>query len=325
MANKKISELTAATGVNYTDTVPIVQTGSTKRITMSQFALRWNSLTSKWDANSSKLAGLIDGVADDEAATMRQVGTTVLSMSGTLTMTVASRQVQVLDPNGSARTVTLPTTSVSAGDIWEITNTSSTYILTINSSSGSLKTNLLNGTVRLVATQATPTSASHWRILTAWQDWVSFTPTFNLSGTGGKTAAQVWTSTSVSYGAFRRTGSVLDFIYRLDFGANTTSVGGAAEARWELPNSLTVTSFMGLGATSVPHRLDGSGFYENTGLGFTGFYAPTAKQSLGYLTLGVLNTSSGGQSDAVAYNALTGVANTSWIVNGKVGITEWAV
>lgn len=111
MADKKISDLTSASGVNYTDYLPIVQTGSTKKILMSLFGLRWNSATSKWDANSAKLAGLANGLASDEAVTVAQIlSSSSKSADYTVTDTDGITTIYVTT-GASNRTITLPTLS----------------------------------------------------------------------------------------------------------------------------------------------------------------------------------------------------------------------
>lgn len=88
-----------------------------------------------------------------------------------VTLTNSDARHQVFDPSTDID-VTLPTTSVTAGNAWIIENVSTTNKITIKSSSGSALDmansgadgTILNGYAMLRTTQATPTLPGHWKI-----------------------------------------------------------------------------------------------------------------------------------------------------------------
>lgn len=65
----------------------------------------------------------------------------------------------------ATRILTLPTTSVTAGQIIEIHNLAAAQKITIEASGGTDIATFQDGMMRLVVIQATPTTAAHWRIL----------------------------------------------------------------------------------------------------------------------------------------------------------------
>lgn len=73
-------------------------------------------------------------------------------------------QIFVITPTVT-RILTLPTTSVQAGDMIEIHNLAASQKITIEASGGADIASFQAGSMKLVALQATPTLDSHWRIL----------------------------------------------------------------------------------------------------------------------------------------------------------------
>jgi hypothetical protein len=78
-------------------------------------------------------------------------------------LTVSHKRLQTISPAG-AITTRLPTTSVAAGDVWEICNRSASDV-TIQSSNGDEIDIIRAGFIRCIALQATPTALAHWYIL----------------------------------------------------------------------------------------------------------------------------------------------------------------
>ena len=88
----------------------------------------------------------------------------VTTAAGTTALTNASAQVQIFT-GSTTQTVTLPTTSVVAGQSWKVLNTSSGAV-TVNASGGALVATVAAGSaVEFFAIQATPTTAAHWATL----------------------------------------------------------------------------------------------------------------------------------------------------------------
>ena len=85
-----------------------------------------------------------------------------VTASGTIALTAASRRLQQIDPNGSARDVTLPALSaVKAGDTFLIDNAASTAVaLTVKDADG--------GTVATIAQHRAA------RIASTGAAWVAF-------------------------------------------------------------------------------------------------------------------------------------------------------
>jgi hypothetical protein len=108
------------------------------------------NLIPKWDTNKNLFA-------DNFIATY----TTTVTSGSTVTLTVASTQIQVFT-GSTAQTVTLPTTSIVAGTQYRIINNSSNTV-TVNASGGTTAAILAANTSALVtALQATPTTNAHW-------------------------------------------------------------------------------------------------------------------------------------------------------------------
>lgn len=113
-----------------------------------------------------------------------QVGT-IAANDSNVTFDNTYNRIQVCTPT-AARTYTLPTTSILAGEVWEFRNLATTdgYDLTINASGGTTVTKVPpKGYVRIISNTATPTTNAHWTVLERWSDWISYTPTWTGIGT----------------------------------------------------------------------------------------------------------------------------------------------
>jgi hypothetical protein len=84
--------------------------------------------------------------------------------SSNITLTSSDRRFQLVTPSADID-VTLPTTGITEGDVWEIQNTTASYLLTLKSSDTTQITRIGKGRIVFVAKQATPTSDSHWQIV----------------------------------------------------------------------------------------------------------------------------------------------------------------
>jgi hypothetical protein len=109
----------------------------------------------------------------------------VAANDSAVVFTNADNRVQVCTPT-AARTYTMPTTSILAGDTWTFYNQATTAANTITiQSSGSNTICLLPalGTVTLYAAVNTPTTAANWIIKERVSQWVNYTPTYTGLGT----------------------------------------------------------------------------------------------------------------------------------------------
>jgi len=89
-------------------------------------------------------------------------GGAVSAPSGNTTLVTADNRNQFMTPSANMDLV-MPTTSITAGDIWQITNGSPTYVITIKASGGTTITTLIPlARVTMHSTVSTPTLNSQW-------------------------------------------------------------------------------------------------------------------------------------------------------------------
>lgn len=109
----------------------------------------------------------------------------VAANDSNVVFTNSSNRIQICNPT-AARTYTLPTTSIVAGDIWTFYNqaTAAANVITIQSS-GSNTVCLLPplGKIILYTAVATPTTAANWILTERMTQWVSTTLTYTGLGT----------------------------------------------------------------------------------------------------------------------------------------------
>lgn len=149
---------------------------------------------------SSPTAGQVL-ISSDIAGTLGWANTTttvggVSANDSNVTFTNADNRSQTCNPT-AARTYTLPTTSITAGDTWEFFNRSNTNNITLNASGGALVDYCVpSGYIRLRALVNTPTAAADWQVLQANSSVVSYTPSAFGAGFG--------TTTGVSFKWYRQ-------------------------------------------------------------------------------------------------------------------------
>jgi hypothetical protein len=149
------------------------------------------------DATVPGMALLSDGSGNMSFGNPLNLGN-VAANDSNVVFTSSSLRFQSCNPT-AARTYTLPTTSISAGDRWTFYN-QSTNLITLNSSGGNLVTYITPLTkVEVMSLVNTPTTAGNWQILSAQGDWYSFTPT------GG------WTTNTTYSGLLKRVSDELYF------------------------------------------------------------------------------------------------------------------
>ncbi len=96
----------------------------------------------------------------------------LLSPSGTVTLTVSSNQNQTLNPSVDIDLL-MPTTNITSGDPYFITNRSATKVITVKASGGSVITKLIpKSWVRFECVTTTPTANTDWIQTAAGGDWV---------------------------------------------------------------------------------------------------------------------------------------------------------
>jgi hypothetical protein len=117
-------------------------------------------------------------------------GYTAVATAGTTTALSATSNNRYFFTGTTTQTVTLPTTSVTSGMWWDITNLS-TGTVTVNASGGGLVASLTTGQRILVtANAATPTTAAGWNLV-----WVG-TTTGAVASTAGKLSQFAATTSS---------------------------------------------------------------------------------------------------------------------------------
>lgn len=200
-----------------------IQTGTGNDISLADKAsavLIYNSTASRWS--------LLTGAAT--AATLTYPVGNVAANDSDVTFTNADNRAQVCTPT-AARTYTLPTTSISAGDKWYFNNTSTTdgRVITLNASGGGTVAKCYpTGTTILIAKVATPTAASDWLVVSNTSSWVSWTPTAG-AGFGTITAE----------GGFYRIKDNTEAEFR---GGFTSGIAAAYIASISLPSTVPLNS-----------------------------------------------------------------------------------
>lgn len=109
----------------------------------------------------------------------------VSSTGSTVTLTNSSNRIQYITPSTNI-IVTMPTTTITAGDTWYIYNqaTSSANYITVQSSGGNTIAILpALGIIKIAAAVNTPTTAANWILVEKISQWVSYTPTVVGFGT----------------------------------------------------------------------------------------------------------------------------------------------
>lgn len=106
----------------------------------------------------------------------------VAANDSNVTFTNADNRTQICLPT-AARTYTLPTTSIVAGDRWNFFNQSA-FLITVNASGGAVEGYIYpySNTI-FTCLSNTPTTAAHWDHWYGSSEWVSYTPTFTGFGT----------------------------------------------------------------------------------------------------------------------------------------------
>lgn len=153
----------------------------------------------------------------------------VAANDSNVTFTSSSNRVQICTPT-AARTYTMPTTGISAGDTWTFYNEATSWanVITIQSSGSNTITVVPpQGFVTLYALVATPTTAANWLLKERQSDFVAYTPS-SFGGFG--------TVTSITAAA-----KVVGKVVHISFIGQTGTVS-AALGFVPIPSTLTLST-----------------------------------------------------------------------------------
>lgn len=135
-----------------------------------------------------------DKLYSDDGASLNQVGSGTATISsnirpseggGTVTLTNADIRTQVFNLS-APEVVILPTTSVLAGDVWQIASRVPGQTLTVQASDASLIIALDYGTITFVPLISTPVTASDWQVISPLRVYGDKTGTPSLPGYMGE-------------------------------------------------------------------------------------------------------------------------------------------
>jgi hypothetical protein len=127
----------------------------------------WQIAGSSLNARSFNAASSIavrDSNANIQSSNFLPTTTSTATAAGTTTLTIASSQVQIFT-GSTTQTVTLPTTSITAGMEYRIINQSSGSVTVQSSGANTVATVTANTLQLFIAQVSTPTTAAHWRAI----------------------------------------------------------------------------------------------------------------------------------------------------------------
>lgn len=225
------------------------------------------------------------------------------------TLTVTSSRHQIVTPTAD-RSYTLPTTSVTGGDIWYFTNNASvdsnSYTIIVKSSNGdTVRTVYPQTTAAVMALQDTPTTSSHWRGLS------------KVSSNEAPYTATISSGTVVSSQDFRwwRDGQHFCFTGYLSFGTGSSGSGSF---------TFTVNGFT-IDNAGYDHGsaqwLGGSTFVQGSNL-YNGMVGYTGSTTLGVISN--YNATDSGGSRMVTFQEGYPSNGNSLSVRGWVKISGWS-
>lgn len=170
-----VTQAATQTLTNKTLTTPVIASINTGSVTLALPAAD----------GSSGQAIVTNGSAALSFATIATTVANVAANDSNVTFVTANNRTQICTPT-AARTYTLPTTSIAAGDTWTFVNlaTNSANLITLQSSAANTVDYVLaNGKVTLLALVSTPTTAAHWKVVEATSGNNTYVPTYTGSGT----------------------------------------------------------------------------------------------------------------------------------------------
>lgn len=227
----------------------------------------------------------------------------VAANDSAVVFTSSNNRIQICTPT-AARTYTLPTTGIVAGDVWTFFNTASTgaNVITVQSSgSNTIDFVLPGGKLVLISLVSTPTTAANWQVLDAHASPNSYTPTFTGLGTVSAAACK-----------YSREGSYLSFQGSVTAGTVTGSLFSIT-----LPISLALATPSAATANNVPSPVIG---YFASAIGMGGLLASTSSST----TLIYCGSNSGGASGITPQNGNGPFGNSNAIsFFGRVPISGW--
>ncbi len=227
-----------------------ISDGGTGQITASA---AFDALAPTQTGNSGKFLSTNGSTTSWQSVASSSQTAAYSAPSSNVTLTNADNRLQVFAPTADI-SVTLPTTGVLQGDVWQITNSESAFSIQVKSSNTN-NINLLNpGTLKIVAKVNTPTSSSDWyQLEDVTANSISFT------GTGS------WNSgTEADYFAtFDRKGNKATIYYTLNILGSVSNT----QLTLGLPSGLTLNLSV-LSISSAPYATNfGLGsVYDGTNL-----------------------------------------------------------
>lgn len=240
------------------------------------------------------------------------VGEIASGADSNTTLTSTSVRIQSITPT-AARTYTLPTTGVVAGDVFTVANnaavSSSNLFITVNSSAGNaIRTVYPQTTARFMATQATPTTSAHWYCLdAAITEWSAFTP------------AGTWNNSTYT-GFWRRDGDSLEVRVRIVTTGTPTDVALATT----VPMSLSIDT------TKCPITAGPLSYNVGTILAcdagtqyYHGIMLPSTSTSILTLIYNASSTYVNGTSSASATLPFSVVSGDHFYMHYKIPISGW--
>lgn len=247
----------AAANANEFKTLSVGTTGTDFAIAHSAGAVAFNLP----DASTSN-RGVVTTAAQSFTGLKKMEGGVIpigviAANDSNVTFTNTDNRIQISTPT-AARTHTLPTTSIKAGEIFEFFNqaTNSSYIITLNASGGTTVDYVVaKGYLKVIALQDTPTTNAHWKVLYASSDYVSFTPTATSFG-----------SITTATGFLRRQGSEMHLECTFTSGTVAAAFGGITVPLSLNIDSAKISKAVTAGATTGSPVVGFSGA-ENLGYG----------------------------------------------------------
>lgn len=239
-----------------------IQTGTGNDISIADKAsaiLIYNATTSRWS--------LLTGAAT--APTLTYPVGNIAANDSNVTFTSADNRVQICTPT-AARTYTLPSTSISAGDRFQFFNQSTTAanIITVQSSGANTIDYVLpNGELTLVALQASPTTAAHWKVISASSAGFLYTPS-SYAGLGTPTNVTIMVSRNRNYMSITGTlttgtvsASVIDVALYNGFSINSSLIrsGTTISGTWGRAAAVSVFSTLLDSSSLTNFRVGGNG------------------------------------------------------------------
>lgn len=254
------------------------------------FAIKANNLSDLASASTARTNLGLGGAAvlnvGKAASTVaagddsRIIATYSASQGSTLTLTSSSNSRQIVNPT-TAINVDLPLTAT-IGDVFEITNTSTTYLITIRVNNATAVTTVFDGTIKFEATSSTPTTASDWKIIGRYWNPMHFHCYGTPTNSGTNPVGLIYPSkASDTHSLYNTTTGVITIpkngYYAFSISANTS----ANNSQFSINSSISNNSNQSLGWTATGTGSGSGTFKLATGTYYIVFGASSPTYSAG--------------------------------------------